>query len=75
MKLPRSYVTKEVWRHNGFRGSVRMAHVLMDSIRLSKTATPEAKICANEAKLWLRRLQQQLATRDDSSANDYRSPK
>lgn len=64
-KLRRSYVLREVWRHNAFIGSVRMARMNMKSIEYSATASERARTLAHSIELQLQVLHELLQERVD----------
>lgn len=59
------FTRKEIWNHNGFLGSTRMAYLAMVKIRDSKTASDESRAFAWEALCALDQLAKSLKKRRD----------
>lgn len=68
MKLPRAYVTKIVYAHNGLLGSVHLAEQSMRRIQTAATTTDNAKSLARQIENNLFSLRQMLKVRID---HDY----
>lgn len=62
-KLMSKFTRREVWQHNGLRGSVAMSKAQMRKIITSKTATATAKGLAAEIEFQLSVLQTHLKER------------
>lgn len=68
MKLPRAYVTKIVYAHNGLLGSVHLAEQSMRRIQTAATTTGGTKRLARRIEDDLFSLRQMLKVRID---HDY----
>jgi len=59
------FTRKQIWRHNGFLGSARMAHSFTINVQDYPTTTDASRRLARKAEYILGQLEQSLKIRRD----------
>jgi hypothetical protein len=63
--MPSRFTREQIWRHNGYLGSTRMAYLAMNNISQAITVTPATALLAHEIAGKLATLSTLLKERDE----------